>query len=204
MEVSVSQQIGPDINVQGRVPDGPVEARVIQRPARSPDGKSLAFSAFGQLYLQSLPDGVPRQLTRGPAGGYQPAWSPDGEWLAYVSWSGTEGGAIWKRHADGTGTPVRLTRDGAYYRDPAWSPDGRRLVSLRMPRHDFLVQHADRAMSGANAGDRDDGQKSPDADADAEASAGPELVWVDANDGGVVIHGRSGGLTRPELRPGRN
>src|SRR3546814_14341464 len=74
MEVSVSQHIGPDINVQGRVPDGPVEARVIQRPARSPDGKALAFSAFGQLYLQSLPDGVPRQLTRGPAGGYQPAW----------------------------------------------------------------------------------------------------------------------------------
>src|SRR3546814_14859119 len=93
---------------------------------------------------------------------------------------GTEGGAIWKRHADGTGTPVRLTRDGAYYRDPAWSPDGRRLVSLRMPRHDFLVQHADRAMSGANAGDRDDGQKSPDADADAAASAGPDQVWIDA------------------------
>src|SRR3546814_3239486 len=83
---------------------------------------------------------------------------------------GTEGGAIWKRHADGTGTPVRLTRDGAYYRDPAWSPDGRRLVSLRMPRHDFLVQHADRAMSGANAGDRDDGQKSPDADEIGRAS----------------------------------
>src|SRR3546814_13576495 len=70
---------------------------------------------------------------------------------------------------------------GAYYRDPAWSPDGRRLVSLRMPRHDFLVQHADRAMSGANAGDRDDGQKSPDADADAAAAAGPGLVWIDAS-----------------------
>src|SRR3546814_3306924 len=117
---------------------------------------------------------------------------------------GTEGGAIWKRHADGTGTPVRLTRDGAYYRDPAWSPDGRRLVSLRMPRHDFLVQHADRAMSGANAGDRDDGQKSPDADADAAASAGPELVWIDACERGEQIIGRDGGLTPPPFGPDRN
>src|SRR3546814_19775454 len=101
MEVSVSQQIGPDINVQGRVPDGPVEARVIQRPARSPDGKSLAFSAFGQLYLQSLPDGVPRQLTRGPAGGYQPDWAPAGQWPGLVRWLGTGGGGVWKKYGRG-------------------------------------------------------------------------------------------------------
>src|SRR3546814_4376794 len=73
-----------------------------------------------------------------------------------------------------------------------------------MPRHDFLVQHADRAMSGANAGDRDDGQKSPDADADAAASAGPELVWIDASDGGMQIIGRADGLTRPHFGPDRN
>lgn len=204
MEVSVSQEIGPDINVQGRVPEGPVEARIIQRAARSPDGRSLAFTAFGQLYLRSLPDGVSRQLTRAPAGGYQPAWSPDGKWLAYVSWSGTEGGAIWKRRADGGGAPVRLTRDGAYYRDPAWSPDGKRLVSLRMPRHDFLVQGADLAMSGASAGDEDDGQKVPDADAGAAASSAPDLVWINASDGGMQIIGRADGLTRPHFGPDRN
>src|SRR3546814_9154781 len=92
---------------------------------------------------------------------------------------------------------------GAYYRDPAWSPDGRRLVSLRMPRHDFLVQHADRAMSGANAGDRDDGQKSPDADADAAASAGPDLVWIDGSHGGEQNTVRGDGLSRSHFLPAR-
>src|SRR3546814_7402593 len=73
-----------------------------------------------------------------------------------------------------------------------------------MPRHDFLVQHADRAMSGANAGDRDDGQKSPDADADAAASAGPDLVWIDASAGGMQIIGRADGLTRAHFGPDRH
>src|SRR3546814_3668249 len=51
---------------------------------------------------------------------------------------------------------------------------------------------------------RDDGQKSPDADADAAASAGPDLVWIDASDGGMQIIGRADGLTRPHFGPDRN
>src|SRR3546814_17513259 len=67
-----------------------------------------------------------------------------------------------------------------------------------------LVLPADRAMGGANAGDRDDGQKSTDAGADAAASAGPDLVWIDASDGGMQIIGRADGLTRPHFGPDRN
>ncbi|MHC9083911.1 amidohydrolase family protein [Luteimonas sp. RIT-PG2_3] len=199
MEVPVSLSLGPDIAVQARVPEGPVEARIVQRPALSPDGGRLAFTAFGQLYLQAWPGGVPRPLTSGTTGGYQPAWSPDGRWLAYVTWSGTKGGALWKRRVDGTGAPVRLTRDDGYYRDPVWSPDGKRLFALRMSRQDFLGRHADLEMSGDHGDGHAHGRE--DAADDGAASTGPDLVRIDHDGGGMRILGRAQGLTRPHFGP---
>lgn len=199
MEVPVSLELGPDIALQSRVSEGPVQARVVQRPALSPDGTRLAFTAFGQLHLQAWPDGVPQALTSGITGGYQPAWSPDGRWLAYVTWSGTEGGALWKRRADGTGTPIRLSGDDGYYRDPVWSPDGRHLFVLRMSRHDFLHRHADMEMSGAGTGPHMHG--SEDGPEAGSASTGPDLVRIDGDGGEMRILGRAQGLTRPHFGP---
>ncbi len=77
-----------------------------------------------------LPEGKPRQISAQGAREFHPSWSPDGKWLAYVSWS-PEGGHIWKRAGDGGGQPIRLTRAAAFYRDPVWSLDGKRIVALR-------------------------------------------------------------------------
>jgi len=63
----------------------------------------------------------------------QPAWSPDGMRLAFVSnRDGTH--HVWVSHvADGgpAGTPVQLTSGPATDRFPAWSPDGSVLAFLR-------------------------------------------------------------------------
>ncbi len=59
----VSQPVGSRLNFPIRVDDGPVQARLIQEPEPSPDGKHLAFSALTQLYMVDLPDGKPRQLS---------------------------------------------------------------------------------------------------------------------------------------------
>ena len=120
--------------------DSLVTVRRLEQPRRSPDGRSLAFSALGRLLVQSLGgDGAPRRLAEGENGAFFPAWSPDGRWIAYVSWDDLEGGDIWRVRADGSARPERLTRQKAFYEKLAWTPDGRRLVAARGPRQQRIA-----------------------------------------------------------------
>ena len=128
----VSQSLGPRLYFPARVDEGPVRARLIQQPVQSPDGKTLVFSALTHLYLSNAGNGTPARLTQADAREFQPAWSPDGRWIAYVTWS-VEGGHLWKIASDGQGAPQQLTRTPAFYRDPVWTPDGSRIVALRAP-----------------------------------------------------------------------
>jgi hypothetical protein len=105
--------------------------RQIRNAVLSPDGKRLAFSALDRLYLADFPRGTPRRLTRGDQVETEPTWSPDGQWIAFVTWS-REGGTVSKIRTDG-GEPVVLTEARATYQQPAWSPDGRRIVVIRGP-----------------------------------------------------------------------
>ncbi|MPZ20894.1 MAG: amidohydrolase family protein [Luteitalea sp.] len=123
----VEQDLGPDLTQEWRVETGPVQLRQIASPVVAPGGRRLAFSAASRVWVQELPSGEPRRVTTSEdPQEFMPAWSRDGQWIAYVTWS-AEGGHLWKVPASG-GSPVQLTRHPGYYRDPAWSPDGRRVV----------------------------------------------------------------------------
>jgi TolB protein len=58
-------------------------------------------------------------VTTGPM---DPAWSPDGRWLAF-----SMRGDIWKVPAEG-GEAIALTAGPAWHFEPAWSPDGTQLA----------------------------------------------------------------------------
>ncbi|MBX9601588.1 MAG: amidohydrolase family protein [Bryobacteraceae bacterium] len=127
---NVSLDLGPQLKFPMRLEEGPVRARLIQGAIPSPDGTKVAFSALTKLYRMDLPSGRPARVTTSTAREYQPAWSPDGQWLAYATWDGN-GGNLWKVRADGSGAPQQLSRLSAYYRDPVWSPDGSKIVVLK-------------------------------------------------------------------------
>jgi Tol biopolymer transport system component len=135
----ISRELGPDLNLSMRVEAGPVQLRLIQQPAQSPDGKRLVFSALTHLYVMDIPGGTPHRLTAATTPEFMPTWSPDAQWIAYVTWT-QDGGQIWKIRSDGSGTPEQLTRLSAYYRDLTFSPDGKRIVAIRAPRQGHIEQ----------------------------------------------------------------
>jgi TolB protein len=104
--------------------------------AWSPDGSQLAVTVFnepGPTQIALVPTtatGRPlgRVLTDLPAGALDPAWAPDGSWLAFA---GHDGYAVETYVARPDGTSVtKLTSDGLLARSPTWSLDGRHIAYL--------------------------------------------------------------------------
>src|SRR5206468_81258 len=50
-----------------------------------------------------------RRLTSSTDVEHGPVWSPDGQYVAYVTWNDDDGGRIYRVRADGSGQPERLT-----------------------------------------------------------------------------------------------
>jgi len=105
---------------------------VIRHATTSPDGKLLIFNAAGYLWKKELPNGKPSRLTQSPDFEFEPAFSPDGRTLAYVTWSDTETGTL--RTLDLTrrnAVPRTITTQKGIYREPSFSPDGKTIVFRR-------------------------------------------------------------------------
>ena len=129
--------MGERLLVPLKATDGPLIVTQLLSVSESPDAKRVAFSAVGKVYLAPRDGnaiGTPRRLTRGASREYFPAFSPDGAWVAYVTWSDSTGGALWKARTDGTGQPTRLTTDNGRTTDPRWTPEGDRIVYSWQPR----------------------------------------------------------------------
>ena len=134
----VRLDLGPSTRVEQREETGPVRVRVNLTPRQSPDGRQIAFSALGALYVQALRTGSKPQVLRGAQRqAFQPSWSPDGKQLVYVTWDAISGGNIWTIPATG-GAPKRLTSVAAFYTEPRYSPDGQMIAALRASHYDRL------------------------------------------------------------------
>jgi len=109
-------------------------ARQIRDGAPSPDGTKLAFTALNNLYVMTLPDGEPQRITDLGMVKAFPAWSPDGNWIAFATWNPEEGGHIYRMRSDGRRSAQRLTEEPGLYQQIAWSKTQNRIVAIRGDR----------------------------------------------------------------------
>jgi Tol biopolymer transport system component/imidazolonepropionase-like amidohydrolase len=133
----VQQFFAPRVAWQENVESGPVRAHILRSASQTADGSAIVFDAFGRIWMQKLvdnkADGAPIRITRDdaslPRREYAPAVSPDGQWIAYVTWSDIDGGQVWKTRVGET--PQKLTTLAGHYANPEWSPDGQKLVIIQ-------------------------------------------------------------------------
>jgi imidazolonepropionase-like amidohydrolase/Tol biopolymer transport system component len=72
-----------------------------------------------------------RRLTTSADVEHAPVWSPDGQYIAYVTWNDETGGDIYRLRADGTGQPQRLTPVSAFFDKITYSRDGSKIIAVR-------------------------------------------------------------------------
>lgn len=110
------------------------EGRRARSPSWAPDRSFVVFEsdadgAFSDLWRWNREGGTLTRLTRTEHGAFEPAVSPDGRSIAYVS---TQDGnpELYLMAIDGA-EPRRLTQWRRDDMAPRWSPDGGRLAFLR-------------------------------------------------------------------------
>ena len=96
----------------------------------SPTGVRAVFEAHGEILTVPAEKGDVRNLTRTPGVMERtPAWSPDGQWIAYFSDENREY-ALHVRAQTGEGVEkkIPLTGRSAFYAAPQWSPDSKHIA----------------------------------------------------------------------------
>ncbi|MDD9957442.1 MAG: amidohydrolase family protein [Gammaproteobacteria bacterium] len=128
---NVDLEIGPDLTRHWRVPTDSFVATLIQDVDLDPDKENYVASVMTRLYILEKGDDEPEAITNEDMWAFKPVYSPDGRWIAFVSWSANDGGHIWKIRSSGNGSPQQLTENAAFYTDIVWQPDGERVWGLR-------------------------------------------------------------------------
>lgn len=106
--------------------------REVTEPALTvaPDGRELIFSLQGHLFRLPIEGGAAEQLTFGPYYDNDPAFSPDGRRVAFVSDRDGSAANIFLLEL-ATRTVTQVTRE-SHAGQPAWSRDGRTIAYCRI------------------------------------------------------------------------
>ncbi len=164
--LAAARALGGPTGRRALSPADPAVAPAPSRPSPTPwpwEGSTVALAGEadrdGQTALLLLDPGRPEVLRRLDAGFAElaaPAWSPDGQTLAFAgrregNWD------LFAVDADGNGLR-RLTAHPAYDGQPAWSPDGRRLAFVSYREGALAVHELDLAAGEGEVARRTAGE----------------------------------------------
>jgi tricorn protease len=134
LDVGSGQTKTISVRVAGDLPSvRPRFARVAQNLSNaslSPTGARALFEARGEIITVPAEKGDARNLTNtSGVAERDPAWSPDGKWIAYFSDESGEY-ALHLRRQTGMGEvkKISLGSSPSYYYSPVWSPDSKKLA----------------------------------------------------------------------------
>jgi tricorn protease len=102
----------------------------IQAADISPTGARAVFEAHGEILTVPVEHGDIRDLTKTPGFAERdPAWSPDGKWIAYFSDESGEY-ALHLSPQDGMGEvrKINLGNPPSFFYSPTWSPDSKKIA----------------------------------------------------------------------------
>jgi eukaryotic-like serine/threonine-protein kinase len=165
------------------------------------NGEEVVYSSADTLYTLDLNTGTPRLLVK-TLDPNSPVWSPDGQWIAYVSGNpayvtvaNLAPSSIWVVRAKG-GTPVRITDDRPLHASPVWLPDSRSLLYISNQDGGRDVYFVRLSRSGAPAA------------APVRMTTGlyPHTISVSADGRRLVyaVHTETSNIAALTLQPGRS
>jgi tricorn protease len=102
----------------------------IENAELSPTGARALFEAHGEILTVPVERGDIRDLTNTVGVAERdPAWSPDGKWIAYFSDESGEY-ALHLRQQDGMGEVKRISlgHPPSFFYSPTWSPDSKKIA----------------------------------------------------------------------------
>lgn len=105
----------------------------------SPDGRTIVFDMLGDIYTMpaegSTDGSAVKCIAEGLAWDMQPRFSPDGNWITFVSdrtgENGKGGDNIWVMKADGSEARQITKESFRLLTQPIWTPDGRSIIARK-------------------------------------------------------------------------
>lgn len=176
-EMETELLLGPRVDFKFPIKDDKeMIVTQIRNPVISPDGKQVAFTALNRLYTMNIANGTPKRVSNFNFTEAQPAWSPDGSQLVWVTWE-NNGGHLYKINFRLIGAkPQRLTTTPALYSDPSWSFHGNKIAFMRGASYNF--------------------KEDPDP---VTFASQEELVWINGDGGNINVIESARGRGNPHF-----